>query len=320
MILSRSSLLRASGSATVAAMLPVGVRAEATPLRTAGVYADLFGEPFFAAGAGAFVREGFNVETISEVNAGAVAAALGGGALDLGTGDLVSGVNAIGAGVPIVLFAGGGLYRTGPDSPSVIIAVANGSPVRMPSDLRGKSISVPTLVGMTTACVKSWLTEHGAPAESMKFLEMPPSAALPALQRGTLDAAVLSEPFVTFGKGQMRAIGSPYDVAAGRAHGKAICVSVWYASKAWVAADPDRARRALRAIYDTARWANAHHDETFEILVRDGKLDADKARGMYRTTFATSLDADQIQPVLDVAIQNNLIKPITARSLIGTGA
>jgi ABC-type nitrate/sulfonate/bicarbonate transport system substrate-binding protein len=54
------------------------------------VFSDLFAEPFYAGAAGAFAKRGFNVNAISLNNAGAVAAAIGGGSLEMGCGDLIS--------------------------------------------------------------------------------------------------------------------------------------------------------------------------------------------------------------------------------------
>jgi len=316
--LSRTRVLAGLGAAVAGAAIPRGGRAQtASPLRLAGVYSDLFAEPFYANDAGAFAKAGFDVSAISLNNAGAVAAAIGGGSLEMGTGDLVSGVNAINAGVPIVLIAGGGMYNEHTDLGSTILAVAGDSPIRTAKDLAGKTIGVPTLVGMTTACVRAWLPANGVPEASVRFVELPPSAAIPALQRATVDAALLSEPFVTFGKGVIRMVGSPYDVAADRAPDKAFCVSVWYASKPWFDEDPARARRAVGAIYDTARWANSHRDETFAILVRDGHLDGDRARGMMRTTYATTLTPGLVQPVIDIATINKIFtKQVDAGTLI----
>jgi NitT/TauT family transport system substrate-binding protein len=315
--LSRSAALKTIGTGLAAAAVPRLASAQSNTIRVAGVFSDLFAEPFYAKDAGAFAKAGFDVQSTSQYNAGAVAAAIGGGSLEMGTGDLVSGVNAINAGVPILLIAGGGLYREPADSSTAILAIAVDSPLRAPKDLVGKTIGVPTLVGMTTACTKSWLTLHGVPESSVRFVEMPPTLAIPALQRGTVDAALISEPFVTFGKGLVRSLGAPYDAAADLAKGKQFCVSVWYASQTWMEADPARARRAVNAIYDTARWANSHHDETFDILVRDGKLDPVKAAGMQRTLYATSMTPEIIQPVLDIAAQNKMFtKQVDARSLI----
>jgi NitT/TauT family transport system substrate-binding protein len=314
---SRSTALTTFAAAVAGTAIPRIARAQASTVRIAGVFSDTFAEPFYVKDAGFFAKAGFEVDTISLNNAGAVAAAIGGGSLEMGTGDLVSGVNAINAGVPIVLVAGGGMYVERSDGHGVIIAVASDSPIRGPKDLAGKTLGVPTLVGMSTACLRSWLLGNGVSEASIRFVELPQSAALPALQRGTLDAGLLSEPFVTFGTGTVRSIGSPYDVVADRSTNKEFCISVWYANKPWFEADPARSRRAVQAIYDTARWANAHRDDTFAILVRDGKLDADKARGMLRTTYATALTPALVQPVIDVANDHKMFsKPVDAAGLI----
>lgn len=315
---SRSTVLKGLAVGAAASLVPGLARAQAAnTVRIAGVFSDLFAEPFYAKDAGAFAKAGFDVDAISLNNAGAVAAAIGGGSLELGTGDLISGVNAINAGVPIVLIAGGGLYNERTDAGSTILAVAADSPIRNPKDLIGKSIGVPTLVGLTTACLKAWLPAHGIPENSVKLVEIPQSAALPALQHGTLEAGLLSEPFVTFGKGTVRSVGAPFDAAADLTPNKVFCVSVWYASKSWFSADAARSQRVVQAIYDTARWANSHREDTFNILVRDGKLDAEKARGMQRTTYATTLVPDYIQPVITIAEQNKMFqKPVDVASLI----
>ena len=313
----RSTALMGLAGGFAAAALPQVARAQTSTVRIAGVFSDLFAQPFYAKDAGAFAKAGFDVQTNSLNNAGAVAAAIGGGSLELGTGDLVSGVNAINAGVPIVLIAGGGLYNEKTDSGSTILATATNSSIRTPKDLVGKSIGVPTLVGLTTACLRAWLPAHGVPETDVKLVEIPQSATLPALTHGTLDVGLLSEPNVTFGKGTIRSVGSPFDIAADLAPNKIFCVSVWYANKTWFEADPARAKKIVQAIYDTARWANSHRDDTFGILVRDGKLDADKARGMLRTTYATSLTAEMIAPVITIATQNKMFaKPVDAASLI----
>lgn len=314
---SRSTFLTSLGAGLAGVAVPRIARAQTTTVRIAGVFSDLFAEPFYAKSAGAFAQQGFDVQATSLSNAGAVAAAIGGGSLEMGTGDLISGVNAILHGVPIVLLAGGGLYRQPADAPANIIAVAKESSIKTPKDLVGKSIGVPTLVGLTTACLRAWLPAHGVAESDVKLVEVPPPTVVPALQRGTIDAGLLSEPFVTEAKGEIRAAGYPFDAAADHAQHKQFCVSVWYASKAWVDADRARARKAVAAIYNTARWANGHHDETFSILVNNGKLDADKIRGMLRVAFATSLTPDLVQPVLDVAQQVKIFpQPVAADSLI----
>ena len=206
-------------------------------------------------------------------------------------------------------------YNERTDQASAILAVTTDSPIRTPQDLSGKSIGVPTLVGLTTACLRAWLPEHEIDVSTVKLVEIPQSSTVPALQRGTIDVGLLGEPFVTFGKGQVRSIGSPYDAAADLSPSKTFCVSVWYHPSHGGKRTPPA--RALGAIYDTARWANTHRDDTFGILVRDGKLDPDKARGMLRTTYATSLTPALIQPIITIATQNKMFsKPVDAAAIV----
>jgi NitT/TauT family transport system substrate-binding protein len=313
---SRTRFLAALGAGAAATSAPQAVVAQATPCRMAGVYSDLFAEPFYAKAAGAFAKAGLEPSATSLANAGAVAAAIGGGALEMGTGDLISGVNAIIKGVPILLVAGGGLYQEAEQGQN-ILAVTPDSPIKTPKDLIGKTIGVPTLVGLTTACLRAWLPEHGVPNDSVKLVEIVQSAVVPALQRGTLDVALLGEPFITYAKGQVRSVGYPMNSAADKAADKQFCLSVWYANKNWMEADKARARRAVDAIYETARWANTHHAETFEILVKDGGLDGSRLGGMQRAVYATTLTPELVQPVFDIAAQYKIFpNPVNASQVI----
>jgi NitT/TauT family transport system substrate-binding protein len=311
-IRSRALVLTGTGAALAGTALPRRVRAQAMRIRMAGTSSDAFGEALFAKDAGAFGRAGFDIEVSAMNNAGAVAAAIGGGALELGIGDLISGVNAINAGVPNLLVAGCTLYNSR-DGGAYILAVANGSPIRRPRDLVGKSIGVPTLVGMTTAALRAWLPQNGVDLASVKIVEITQSATVPALQRGTIDCGLLSEPFITPNKNEVRDVGRPLDAV-----GKEFVVSVWYASKPWVEADRERARKAVNAIYETGRWANGHRAETLAILVRDAHYDGEKLAGMTRATYATSpLTAAQVQPVLNIAAQYKIFdRRIDANTLI----
>ena len=308
--LTRPAFFAGVGAGLAGTALPQIGKAQATKLRMAGVLSDFFAEPFYAKDAGAFARAGFDVDATSMSNAGAVVAAIGGGSLELGVGDLVSGVNAINAGVPILLLAGGGLYIS--TDAGALLVVAKDSPIRQPRDLNGRTIGVPTLVGLTTAALRAWLPQNGIDIATVKIVEVPPSASVPAVLRGIVDAALIGEPFITPNRDTVRDVGRPYDAIA-----KEFCLSVWYASRTWIEQDRERARRVVRAIYDTARWANSHHAETFAILVRDAHFDPDKLHGMIRTTFATSLTPPAVQPVLNIATQYKIFDhPIDAESLI----
>jgi len=312
----RSTFLASAGAGLASLALPRAAGAQATTVRVAAGATDVYAEPYYAAAAGTFAKHGLDIDA-TFYNVAAAAAAIGGGSLEMSVGDLISGVSAIVAGVPVVILAGSGLYHAPADRVGNVLAVSPASPIQSAKDFVGKTIGLPTLVGLTTACLRSWLPAHGVPLASVRLTELPPTSMVPALQRGTIDVALLSEPFVTLGKGDIRVVGYPFDAATDRAPNHEFLFSVWYASKAWVDQDHDRARRAVQAIYDTARWANSHRDETMAIFVKNRKLDADKIASMARVTFATSLTPELISPVLDVANEQNVYsRHVDAESLM----
>jgi len=308
---SRSTFLFTAGATLGAAALPRTTYAQTLQkVRIAGVISDLFGEPWYAKESGIFARAGFDLEVSPMINAGAVAAAIGGGSLEMGTGDLVSGVRAIEAGVPLTVIAGSAMQISAENSS--FLAVLKDSPLRGPKDLTGKTLAVPTLVGLATSSIRAWLPLNGVPLESVKIIEFPQSGMVAAMQKGSIDCGFLSEPFINMARNDVRSLGDPLDAIA-----KEFLVSVWYASKSWIDADHARARKIVAAIYDTARWANTHHAETLAILIRDAKLDTDKVQGMGRVTFATTLTPAMMQPVLNTATGAKIFDhPVDASSLI----
>src|SRR5258708_7673235 len=107
MIRSRSAFITTVSAGIGLTAVPQIVRSQALQkIRMAGVISDLFGEPWYAKESGIFAKAGFDLEVSPMINAGAVAAGIGGGSLEMGVGDLVSGVRAITAGLPILLIAG----------------------------------------------------------------------------------------------------------------------------------------------------------------------------------------------------------------------
>jgi len=106
----RSSLSRSAAlsllAAGVAGAAPLRAQTTLTPLRIATPGGDAFAEPFFGADNGFFAKAGYDPQISILNNAGAVLAAVAGGAVDVGLGDIVGIADAIENGIPLVVFAG----------------------------------------------------------------------------------------------------------------------------------------------------------------------------------------------------------------------
>lgn len=303
----RSTALALTGAAALA---PHAAFGQTQTIRIGAPTSDSFAIAFFAADGGFYQRAGLDVTLSVFPGSGPVTAAVAGGALDVGLTDIVQLANAYNRGVPIGAISGGARY-TREDS-TTELCVANTSSIRNAKDFEGQTIGVITLASISAVALRAWLTQHGADAQKVKFVEMPFAEMAPAIARGQVAGAYLAEPVMSQVLPELRIIASPYDAIAGN-----FLISLWFSSRDWIANNRDAAHRLVRAIGEAAKWSNAHRDQTLPMLVKYAKLDRDKTAGMRRARYETSLDPRLLQPVLDIAASYHAIeKPVPANAII----
>jgi hypothetical protein len=72
-----------------------------------------------------------------------------------------------------------------------------------------------------------------------------------------------------------------------------------------------------KAIYETARWADVHHDETAVVVEKTAKMEPAVVNGMTRARYATALEPRMLQPIIDIATAYKAVRqPIPAEGLI----
>lgn len=306
--LSRPTMLALLAAGTFAPR--IAVAQQNTPIRLATAPADSYAEPFFGVDNGLFRRDGLNVDLSVLPSGGVIAQAMAGNAVDVGLGDIVNIAHAVIAGVPLSIIAGGGLYLS--SAPTTLLCVAKTSPIKSAKDLEGQTVAVVSLASISTLGLREWLRQSGANVDAVHLIEMPFPTMLPALDKSSVAAALLSEPFISFSKNTTRVLGKVFDSIS-----KSFYITAWFARRDWLLANPGIAERIAQSAYGIARYANAHHSETVAALAKYTKLDPSQIRSMMRVEFATSLDEKFIQPVLDIAVRyNQLSRQITAKELI----
>lgn len=297
----------AAGSA---AGLARPVRAQGAPIRFGAVVADTYAEGLFAVDAGFFSRAGLDVDVHVFPGSGAVAVAAAGNAVDIGLTDAVVLANAVNRGVPLTAIAGSGLYV--PGTATALLCVARESPYKKATDFEGQAVAVVTLVSISSTAVKAWFAKGGADLAKIRFIEMPFPEMAAAIARGSVAGAFIAEPALS------QATDLVVLADAYAAIGNRFLISNWFTTHDWLARNPEVAKKLVATIYESARWANAHHDLTAPILVKYAKLDAEKVHVMRRCPYATSpIQASQLQPVLDAAARFKTIeRPANAADLI----
>lgn len=286
--------------------------AQMQTLRIGATANDTYAEAYYAQDMGFFTKAGLAVELTTFPNGAAISAGVASGALDIGVSNPVQLANAVVHGVPLVFIAAGALNSTA--APTALLCVAANSPIKTARDLIGKTIAISALKDSTYLAASLYVAKNGIDASSVHLIELPFSEMGPALARGTVQAAVITEPSATqaFIAGEARVFTKIFDSIA-----SSFLISGWFTTIDWSQKNDALAKRFASVIYDTARWANGHHDQSGAILQKYAHLEPDTARRMSRCTYTTVLDPQQIDPLLTLAAQAKLTdRQVAASELI----
>jgi NitT/TauT family transport system substrate-binding protein len=263
----------------------------------------------YAQALGLFKKYGIDVD-VQLINSGeAGAAAILGGTADIGAANVVTLVLSHDKGVGFTFIAPGAEYSG--SAPTSAMIVAKNSPLRGPKDLAGKTVGVIALGDVNTIAVRAWLERNGVDAKTVRFLELPNPQMSAAVERGAVDAGIVSSPSLAPALQTCRVLGLPYSAIA-----EHFAINAWYAKKEWVVSHRDTVARFTRAVTEAQLWANKNHADSAKILVADAKLDPDLVATMTRATFAPKLDDGLIQPLIDLmAKYGRIAAPFPAADL-----
>lgn len=309
MRLSRTSFVALAAAALGAA--PAPLVAQAVKVRMGAVPSDSYSEPYDALDGGFFAKGGLDVEIVSFTSGGQITTAVAGNALDVGIADPIQTGAGFLHGTGFGYFAGGMEYAT--DAPTTQLCVLRDGPVKSPKDLAGATLAVFGLRSMPEFATREWLAANGVDPESVKFVEIGPSAVVPAIARGTVAAGVVTEPQISGAPDQgVVPFAKIYDYCA-----KSFYINSWFAHRDWLAQNAATARKLVGAIYETARWSNTHHADTVPIIAKYTKMDSALIARTTRALFDTTLDPRKVQPPLTLAAKYHVLdQPLSADQLI----
>lgn len=297
----------------LALALPGPAFAQTSPLIRIGAGPDDTSMPvIYAASAGLFQKAGLNVELDKLAGAAAVTAALAGGSLEIGKASALSVVTAHSKGVPLTIIGSIATYsNTDPDFGLIVMA---DSPIKTAADLPGKILAAVSLQDMSTVATYAWLDQRGVDPTTMKFVEMPASATLAAMEQGRVVGSTIYEPMLSAATatGKVRVIGQPYD-----AIGKHFAGGVLIANPSWVADHRDLVDRFLRVMRQAGTYVASHEDEMGPILAAYIGVDPATIMKTHHEGRQVTITPIDLQPVIDAAAKYHVIaKPFPAAELI----
>ena len=303
----RSSALGLIAGGMLAAGAPAIAQTAPATVRIGSIAIDASGESYYGVESGIFASNGINA-LVTTLNTGStIITAVLAGDLDVGIANPLQIATAIARGIPLTMLAPAALYSLKDANANLV--VAKDSPFKTPKDLVGATFGVSSLNDFNQLSLLAYLDTNNVARDSVKFVELTFSQVGAALARGTIQAAILTEPFKSDAvrAGQIRDFGDTYLTIQPE-----IAPIFWFTTKAWIQKNPDVAKRLVAAIYATARWANTHYKESGEILAKVAKLDPAQVATMKRLYFATSNDKKYTEHTLALASQYNMLpRPVT---------
>jgi NitT/TauT family transport system substrate-binding protein len=300
----RARFLATLATAPLVAGLPRAAGAQTVaPIRVAATANDTYAEAYYADALGAFKKAGLDVEIQTFATGAPVTAAVAGAAADIG----IAGAPTIGGaksrGIPFAFIASGGLYT--PNRPATVVVVAADGAIKSARDLEGQNFAVGGIKDANWLGASAWIDANGGDSTKVKFIELPYAEMGPAIKRGTIAAATISEPSQTraLRSGGLRIFAHHFDV-----YHPPMMVGGWFTRTQWLADNPAAAKRFVAAIYSVAKWANAKPNESAPILAAVSKIDDETMRTMIRCQYGESLRAAMFQSQLDLAYKYNILE------------
>jgi NitT/TauT family transport system substrate-binding protein len=279
-----------------AAAAPLGAgeaRADETLVRMATINIDSGAGPYFAQEAGFFKEAGLRAEFQTFNNGQAIAAAVAGGSLDIATSNPVALAQAHARGVPFVIISPGALYVS--SDPTTVMMVPKNSPIQSAKDLAGKTVACNGVNGIPHYCTRAWIDKSGADSSGTKIVELNFAQMMDALGSARIDAACVTEPYITEAKTTGHVIGTPFDACAPR-----FMMSVFIATQSWAQTHQDEVKRFQTALAKSAAWANHNRDKTAPMLMKFTRLPEQTIRTMHRAVFAERWNTAEAQPLVDL--------------------
>ena len=307
--MNRRSLIGA-GVAVLVAPRAVSAQAGAT-VRVGDAIGDPYAQGFYAVDGGFFEKGGLKVELQNLPGGTPIAQGVITGSLDIGIMTPLAIASAVTHGVPIAIIAPGGVNNA--KAPSGALIVAKNASFQSAGDFVGKTIGVASVKTVHELMIRSWFGNNHLDPNSVKLIELPFGEMGAAIERGTIDGAEEVDPLTSAltKAGKVRVVEGP-NAAIPEFLGAAWFTRIDYARK-----NPDVVRRFAAVMAEVSRWANGHHGESAEMLAKAGKMDPEVVRGMTRCSYAETVSAAQIQPLLDAATKYGILaQAVSASELI----
>ena len=309
---------RRTGGAVLAALLAVALTAcgggngggqapsDGSPTKvTVGVIPILDVAPLYlGVQKGIFTKHGLAVTPQPAQGGAAIVPAVLSGQNQIGFSNVVSLLTAREKGLPLVAVAGGSSSTGNATKDFNAVMVGKTSSLQSAKDLAGKKIAINSLNNIGDTTVKVAVAKAGGDPAGVTFVEMPFQDMPAQLSSGKIDAAWVSEPFVTaiLAQGGRALFDSLTDTYP------ALQVATYFTSRQTMQQNPKLVEAFTAAINESLQYATAHPDEARSVVTTYTKIAPDAAAKLILPAWPAALDQQSAAAVGEAAQKYGTLK------------
>jgi NitT/TauT family transport system substrate-binding protein len=281
-----------------------------TTIRVAAIPIEAAAEVYYAKDNGFFAKVGLDVD-IQGIAAGAIIPAVASNAADIGYATVDTLATTHQKHIPFVIIAPASVYQSPATQHIGALLLPLASTIQQAKDLDGKTVATAALNSLAEYAPRVWIDREGGDSSTVKFVEVPFGAMPAAIQAGRVDAAWITEPFVTIAKKNGRVLTYGFDDIS-----KQFLIGAWFTTSQWANDHSYLVNRFASVMRETAVWANSNQARSGEILAKYSNLDPTVLSTMTRSHYAERLDPALLQPLIDVAAKYAKFNSFPAQELI----
>lgn len=259
---------------------------------------------FVAQEQGFFKANGLEVELITMSGGSVIATSVEAGELEIGWSNILSIALADAQGFDYSFFAPGAV-ETGTNRPHKLMVAVN-STINNVIELEGKTVAVNTFANVPYIAVNELISKNGLNPTTVRFVEVPFPDMPSLLASGEIDAALMSEPFVStsISKNQARIlVADPFSSLGDR-----ILVAAWFSKREWLNEHEVEASAFINAILSANDFITKNEDESRAILLKYTNLDPNLVQLIVLPEYASDIKKNEMFPVFSAAESLGLLK------------
>jgi NitT/TauT family transport system substrate-binding protein len=217
---------------------------------------------------------------------------------------VIPAITAVGKGVPIKIVTSSDDAAATEDKDWQTLVVPKGSPIKSVEDLPGKTVAVNALKGLAEVVISRSLEKQGVDYKQVKLLEVPFPEMPAALESKRVDAALLTEPFLSavLAEGGTQIDAPSVETVPNFPNG------VYVASEQYISENGEVVDRFARAMNKSLDYAEAHPDEVRKIIPEFTQTPAAAAAKLRLPVFDSELDRKGIELESELTAKYGIIE------------